>query len=155
MPEAFSPDGQTIASGSADKSIKIWNVRTGMLQRELKGHTESANAVANRSGKIGPDNQTLVSGSKDKTIKIWNMITGKRINSLTGHSILSVAISPDRKNCASGSKDDTIKIWNLSSGELCQTLSGHADAVKSVAFSLDGRSLVSPSLGRNPQNLAI
>ncbi|WP_422615951.1 helix-hairpin-helix domain-containing protein, partial [Nodularia spumigena] len=69
---AYSPDGQTLASGSADNTIKIWNVTTGKLLQTLTAHSGSVNSVA-----YSPDGQTLASGSTDNTIKIWNVTTGK------------------------------------------------------------------------------
>ncbi|MEZ2236515.1 protein kinase, partial [Microcoleus sp.] len=78
---AISPDGQTLVSGSRDKTIKIWNLATGNLIRTLSGHSNYVYSVA-----ISPDGQTLVSGSRDKTIKIWNLATGNLIRTLSGHS---------------------------------------------------------------------
>jgi len=63
---AISPDGQTLVSGSSDKTIKVWDLSTGKLVRTLTGHTGIVWSVA-----ISPDGQTLVSGSLDKTIKMW------------------------------------------------------------------------------------
>ncbi|MEH2171168.1 MAG: trypsin-like peptidase domain-containing protein [Nostoc sp.] len=139
---AISPDGKTLASGSGDKTIKIWNLSTGKVINTLKGHSSWIKSVA-----ISPDGRTLASGSGDKTIKIWNLSTGKLINTLKGHSdsIKSVAISPDGKILASGSDDKTIKIWNLSTGKLINTLKGHSDSIDSVAISPDGKILASGS----------
>jgi len=65
---AISPDGQTLVSGSKDKTIKVWNLQTGVLKTTLTGHSDSVNSVA-----ISPDGETIVSGSGDNTIKIWRM----------------------------------------------------------------------------------
>jgi WD40 repeat protein len=64
----FSPDGQTLASGSEDQTIKLWNVTSGQELRTLIGHKDWVNSVA-----ISPDGQTLASGSRDETIKIWGL----------------------------------------------------------------------------------
>jgi WD40 repeat protein len=139
---AISPDGRTLASGSHDKTIKIWNLATGEQIRTLSGHSYSVYSVA-----ISPDGRTLASGSRDKTIKIWNLATGEQIRTLSGHSdwVNSVAISPDGRTLASGSEDNTIKIWNLATGEQIRTLSGHSSDVNSVAICPDGRTLASGS----------
>ncbi|MGK7900204.1 MAG: trypsin-like peptidase domain-containing protein, partial [Hormoscilla sp.] len=137
---AFSPDGQLLASGGPDKTIKIWNLRSGRLLRTLTGHSRDVISVA-----ISPDGQLLASGSYDNTINIWNLGSGRLLRTLKGHSdqIWSVAISPDGQLLASGSWDKTIKIWNLGSGRLLRTLTGHSDRIWSVAFSPDGQTIVS------------
>ena len=141
---AISPDRRTLASGSGDKTIKIWNLATGELIRTLSGHSDWVSSVA-----INPDGRTLASGSGDNTIKIWNLATGEQIRTLSGHSdrVRSVAINPDGRTLASGSWDKTknIKIWNLVTGKLIRTLSGHSESVNSVAISPDGRTLASVS----------
>ena len=140
---AISPDGQTLVSGSDDKSINIWNLANGNLIRTLASHSRSVNSVA-----ISPDGQTLVSGSDDKTINIWNLANGNLIRTLAGHSgwVRSVAISPDGQTLVSGSYDKKIKIWNLTNGNLIRTLTGHHfRGVLSVAISPDGQTLVSGS----------
>ena len=139
---AISPDGQTLVSGSNDKTIKIWQLSTGQELRTLTGHSGWISSLA-----ISPDGQTLVSGSWDKTIKIWQLSTGQELRTLTGHSahVGSVAISPDGQTLVSGSGDNTIKIWELSTGRELRTLTGHPGYVNSVAISPDGQKLVSGS----------
>ncbi|WP_228036643.1 WD40 domain-containing protein [Dolichospermum flos-aquae] len=139
---AYSPDGQTLASASWDKTIKLWNVNTGKLLQTLTGHSSLVNSVA-----YSPDGQTLASGSGDKTIKLWNVKTGNLLQTLKGHSnwVYSVAYSPDGQTLASGSDDKTIKLWNVNTGNLLQTLKGHSRLVYSVAYSPDGQTLASGS----------
>jgi|GEM_PF-1297353 len=140
---AFSPDGTTLASGSWDTTIKLWNVATGGLLRTLTGHTGYVYSVA-----FSPDGTTLASGSEDNTIKLWNVATGGLLRTLTGHTsyVDSVAFSPDGATLASGEcEDNTIKLWNVATGGLLRTLTGHTGYVNSVAFSPDGTTLASGS----------
>ncbi|HDL85459.1 MAG TPA: hypothetical protein ENH11_03900, partial [Candidatus Acetothermia bacterium] len=76
---AFSPDGRTLASGSWNKAIKLWDVATGTLQCTFTSHTRPVYSVA-----FSPDGRTLVSGSKDDTIKLWNVATGTLQRTFTG-----------------------------------------------------------------------
>jgi WD40 repeat protein len=144
---AYSPDGQTLASGSLDNTIKLWNVNTGNLLQTLKGHSELVNSVA-----YSPDGQTVASGSLDKTIKLWNINTGNLLQTLEGYYI--VAYSPDGQTLAlaSGSDDKTIKLWDVNTGNLLQTLKGHSELVNSVAYSPDGQTLAS---GNNDKTIKL
>lgn len=139
---AFSRDNQTLASGSADRSINIYHWESGKLLQKLAGHSDTVTAVV-----FSPDGKILASGSADKTIKIWQIETGKLIHTLTGHSVtvFSVAFSPDGQILASGSGDGTIKLWYPGTGKMLEVLTGHSDFVESVAFSRDGQFLVSGS----------
>ncbi len=142
---AFSPNGITIASGSGDNTIKLWDVASGTELMTLKGHSEEIQSVA-----FSPEGKTIASGGLDKTIKLWDAVSGKELKSLTGHSdmVYSVAFSPDGKTIASGSLDHTIKIWDAASGKELKSLKGHWDPVRSVAFSPEGKTIASGSVDK-------
>ena len=79
---SFSPDGQTLVSGSSDKTLQLWNANTGKHIRTLKGHKNSVFSVA-----FSPDGETIASGSWDRTLRLWEANTGKRIHILMEHSV--------------------------------------------------------------------
>jgi len=154
---AFTPDGKTIVSGAYDSTVKLWDVNTGREIRTFRGHSEGVNSVA-----FSPDGKTIVSGSTDETVKLWNVATGKEIRTLSGHSELvgTVAFSPDGKTIVSGSgciertmdlytgklvPTGMVKLWDVATGKELRTFSGHSDAVWSVAFSPDSKTIVSGS----------
>jgi WD40 repeat protein/tRNA A-37 threonylcarbamoyl transferase component Bud32 len=139
---AFSPDGKTFASGSGDKTIKLWKLSTGELLQSLTGHSQAVVTVA-----ISPNGQTLVSGSRDHTIKLWNLQTGELRHTLAGHTdgVQTVAISSDGQTLVSGSRDRTLKLWNLQTGAVIRTLRGHTAEIESIAISPNGQVLMSGS----------
>jgi WD40 repeat protein len=136
---SFSPDSKILASGSADNTVKLWNL-DGSLQKTLTEHQGSVYMVS-----FSPDSKTLASASADKTIKLWNPDGSLRKN-LTEHSdaVRSISFSPDSKILASASADHTIKLWNQNGG-LLKTLPGHTDVVNDVSFSPNGQILASAS----------
>jgi WD40 repeat protein len=139
---AYSPDGRTLASGSVDETIKLWDLKTGKERATLKGHTAGVQSVA-----YSPDGKTLASGGEDETIKLWDIKTGQERATLTGHTdwVKSVVYSPDGQTLASGSDDKTIKLWDIKTGKERATFEGHTESVFSVAYSPDGKTLASGS----------
>gem|GEM_PF-415956 len=140
---AFSPDGQTIVSGSADNTLRLWNRQGEPIGEPFRGHQDSVWAVA-----FSPDGQTIVSGSLDNTVRFWNR-QGEPIGEpLRGHqsSVLAVAFSPDGQTIVSGSADNTLRLWNRQGEPIGEPFRGHQDSVWAVAFSPDGQTIVSGSL---------
>ncbi|WP_293350008.1 MULTISPECIES: serine/threonine-protein kinase [unclassified Microcoleus] len=145
---AFSPDGATLASGSEDKTIEMWNLHGGKRWYTLTGHSDWVTSVA-----FSPDGATLASGGRDKTIQIWDLNKGKWWYALRGHEdrVYAVAFSPDGQVLASGSRDKTVQLWNLNKGRPMSALSGHAGGVEAVAFSPGGEFLATGSRDKSLQ----
>ena len=138
----FSPDGKTLASSSADKTIRLWDVATSTLRRTIHGHTDLVNNVV-----FSPDGKTLASSSADKTVRLWDVATGTSYGALDMYPsvVFSVAFSPDGQILASGGSDKTVCLWDVATGTLRRTIYGHTDLVNNVVFSPDGEILASSS----------
>lgn len=106
---AFTPDGRMIASGSFDKSIKLWQGYTGEYLTSLRSHVASVYQVC-----FSADSRYLLSGSKDSTLKLWDLKTRKLKADLPGHAdeVFTVDWAPDRSGrVVSGGRDRMIKFW--------------------------------------------
>jgi WD40 repeat protein len=138
----FSPDGETLVSGSDDNTIKVWETATGRLLETLEAHTDAVFDVS-----YSPDGKTLASASKDGTVKLWDVTSDTPRATFSGHAagVLAAAFSPDGRTLASAGSDKTVKLWQVASGEELGTLTGHRDGIFSLAFSADGNTLASAS----------
>jgi hypothetical protein len=139
---AFNPDGQLLASGAYDNTVKLWDVASGKLRHTLKSHGGSVWSVA-----FSPNGHRLASGSDDSTVKLWSTKSGGLLHTYKGRAgpIRSVAFSPDGRFLAAGAYDDTVKLWDVASRRMHQRFEGHGGSVRSVAFSPNGRFLASGS----------
>ncbi|EAQ90343.1 conserved hypothetical protein [Chaetomium globosum CBS 148.51] len=148
---AFHPVFSSLASGSEDQTIKIWDWELGELERTIKGHTKTVLDV-DFGGPRG--NTLLASCSSDLTIKLWDPSDDyKNIRTLPGHdhSVSAVRFIPSGVAGGAGnllvsaSRDKTLRIWDVSTGYCVKTLRGHAEWVRDVCPSVDGRFILSTS----------
>jgi hypothetical protein len=149
---ACSSDGRRIVSGSADGALKWWDAETGQELFTRAGHAGGVNSVA-----WSPDGRRVASAGVDKAVKVWDAQTGQELFSLKKHTsiVRCLAFSPDGKRLVSGDgltfgKSEVmapgqIVVWDAETGQEIRTLEGHRGSVISVAFSPDGRRIVSGS----------
>ncbi len=135
----FSPNGNFIASGSEDNTVKLWDATTGKIVKTFVAHRGYITALDfNAAGDM------LVTASKDNTIRIWDVKSGAEIRQLPAHSFYasSVAFSPTNNIIASCSIDKTVKLWDIRIGkEIPIPIAKLDKPVNTLAFSPDGQTL--------------
>jgi hypothetical protein len=136
----YSPDGQLLLSAGADKTVRLWDARSGQEVRTLAGHVGMVFEVA-----FTADGKHAFSASEDRTVRMWEVATGKEVRQFngSGDSVNGVAVSPDGKTVAGASLDRHIRLWDVESGQVRKVLQGHTSGVFKVAFSPRGDVLAS------------
>ncbi|RVD85468.1 uncharacterized protein DFL_003789 [Arthrobotrys flagrans] len=136
---ASSPDGNTIASGGYDTTVKLWDVSTGR-STTLEGHSDCVDTLL-----FSPDSRRLMSGSEDLTTKLWNVGTGSCTTVESGSILVRKLFSPDGKLIASASGKNVL-LRDVSTGEPTSTkLEGHSGSIMAISFSFDGKLIASCS----------
>lgn len=137
---SWSPDDTTIATGSMDNSVRLWDPISGeAVGSPLKGHSKWVTSLAWEPYHLqAPGRPRLASASKDATVRIWDVVSRRIELVLSGHkgSVSCVRWGGIGKIYTS-SHDKTVKIWNANDGTLAQTLSSHAHWVNHLALSTD------------------
>ncbi len=162
----FSPDGTTLYTAGADKTVKAWKIASEAPTKTLQ-HPNLVDAVAfNNTG------AQLATGCHDGKVRIWDVAKGQQIKEINAHPAMPVAPgqqpqpapvycvvwSADGKQILSGSLDTSLKLWDAASGNLVKEFKGykekefdkgHREGVFTAAFSPDGKSIVSGSSDRS------
>ena len=138
----FSPDGGILASGGADRRIRLWNADTGKIIYTLDGHQETVTAI-----EFMPNGKILVSAGADRTIRFWDVAQKQLLKTIEAHDekIHALAVSQDGQLIVSGSSDRTVRVRQLGNGSN-YTLSGHQEGVLSVAISPDSKTIASGAI---------
>jgi WD40 repeat protein len=136
MAIAYSPQGDQLASGSFDHTVRLWDVKSGECRRTLIGHKNDVNNVV-----YSPNGSQLVSCSDDSKVRVWDVETGTCVYILIGHSgiVRRVAYSPQNDSVASAGEDDTIRVWDVGTGGCKYTFLDH----HIVAYSPSGGQIAS------------
>jgi serine/threonine protein kinase len=143
---ALSPDGKKSLSGSRDKTVRLWDNETGKELKRLEGHKEQVLCAA-----FSPDGKRAVSGGFDREIRLWDLETGKEIRQMERHvegtlaptqRFVDLAFSSDGRRIASADLK-TVRLWEAETGKELYVSERIKGPFLSVAFSPDGRFVVS------------
>jgi WD40 repeat protein len=148
----FSPDGETLASASEDRIVRLWEVSSGMELRQF----EAPPVLGHPQGQVccmafSPDGKTLALGGTDKTVRLWEAASGKETGKFQGFAdrVSCLAFSPTGSTFAAGSWDGTVRLWDLKTQAELRRPEGTFTRVLCLAFSPDGKKLVAGGVQKN------
>ncbi len=139
---AISTDGKWLATGSADNTIRVWEIgdKDEKLARTFQGHEGQITDLA-----FSPDGETLASASMDQNVRLWSLRPVDSHRSFEGHTgyVWSAVMRPDGKQIASGGADRTVRLWDAATGKQLHVLTGHSLPVTTVLYSPNSQLVVS------------
>ena len=147
----WSPNGQYLASASADTTVRVWSSTSGETLYIYHGHTGLYNAVY----AVGwaPDGRHIASGGADRTVQVWDAATGNRSFVYSGHlaRVLTLAWAPNARAIASGGADRTVQVWDAVNNKLLFIYPGHTGTVYTLAWSPGGTFIASGGADKTVQ----
>lgn len=142
---AFSPKKSIIATGSADKTARLWDAHTGKNIKTYEGHTHTVYAPV-----FSANGNKLATHCRDNALRLWNINTGKNIiTHQRKRQGVNFTFSPDSRLLAIGSEAGEVSLWNTNTGERIKTFVGHSSYVYSPLYSSDGNTIVTYSKDRS------
>ncbi|CAD6934178.1 unnamed protein product, partial [Tilletia caries] len=135
----FGNEDAIIVSGSCDRDVRVWNIKTRQCTFVLSGHTSTVRCL-----KVLDGRPIAISGSRDTNLRIWDLVTGRLLHLCVGHSGSVRCLEAAGNRIVSGSYDNTCRIWDVETGECLHILDGHHHYIYAVAF--DGRRVATGSL---------
>ncbi len=145
---AVSPDGRRALSSAGDRTVRLWDLESRRQVRVLVGHSAAVSEVA-----FLPDGKRGLSAGDDGTVRLWDLETGRQLRQFPtepNRHFICVAASPDGRLAIAGGDDGIVRVWEVDSGKERVRLERHGDAVLAVAFTPDGRHVVSSGGGKDP-----
>ncbi len=141
---AFSPDRMHVCTGSDDNMVRIWDLRSGNLQRELKGHTNHIWTVA-----WSHDGNRILSGGIDEHMRLWDAGSGRCLRKFekSGGFVRGISWSPDDSRALSAPSGQPLAVWDVERGHILHQLRGHSDVVTNTDWHTDGRRAISGDFG--------
>ena len=136
---AADASGRWLASGGADKTVKLWNLETRQIRRTYRNHSDFVSALA-----VSADTNLVAAASLDGSIKLWSTLSSRPQRTFTAHKarVTSIAFSANSELLASAAEDGTVRIRGLKGARSYWTLNGMEQGARTVAFAPDGRSLI-------------
>src|SRR5262249_6005876 len=153
---AFRPDGNEVASGAWDGTVRRWDPATGRETaqplRHEKLHGQMREKLIVTSLAYSPDGQQLAVVVRDEGVRLWDLARGESVLLQGGPARdwsreCRVAFHPGGKLLASGSVEGTVRLWDLTTKAVVGVLTGHQDICRAVAFRPDGGQLASADVG--------
>ncbi|MGE0856964.1 MAG: protein kinase, partial [Hyphomicrobiaceae bacterium] len=137
---SYSAEGSLLASGGADKTVRLWNISTLDLVRTYRGGNDFVSDVT-----VSPDGKHLAAASLDGSIRVWSTGSSRLKRRYSGHrgAVSGLAFAPDGQRLASAGNDGTVRLWDLGKRRSVRAFAGHRSKVDAVTFSPDGHHVAS------------